>query len=686
MNDGSLRHLQEMLSRLDVLIQDAVVRAEQAGQDPTDALRGFVVTQEEIYRDLSQEALAASWSGDAKLAATVIAPPASGQFSRFWFLAESYGLDALDAAILLICAAPALDSRYERFYSFLQDNVSQRRPSVSLVMNLLGESIEQRYAVWARLQHHMPLREHQLVVTLPDPNQPNATFLKQILGVDERLIGFMLGDDTPDRRVGHVVRLVEAMPEQRVVADIDLGSVRAALPDAPLIYLQGRGAVGQIEAASILCDEAELPLVYVDAGAITASGMVAEWPVVMREGYLNRAALFIDHWDAAWEDDGQPASDLWRRIVRYPLPVFLSAGQGWEPQDDQRTRPMLRQTFDVPPFTQRVAAWQSGAIAAGAEVRDDGLDVLAARYRFTHSQISHAVRSARDRALSRGELPNQEDLFAGAQAQIALRLGRLAQRIEPRASWNHLVLPDDKIEQLREIVKRTQYNHVVQSDWGFKERLGSLTGVSALFAGESGTGKTLSAQILARELGLALYRIDLSGVVSKYIGETEKNLHTIFEEAQASSAILFFDEADALFGKRSEVKDARDRYANIEIAYLLQKIEEYDGIAIMATNLRQNIDEAFTRRIDFMIDFPFPDVEHRYRIWQVHFPEQAPVEAEVDLHMLAERYRLAGGNIRNAVVAAAYLAAANGGAITLDHIRHAVRREYQKMGRLLEGE
>jgi SpoVK/Ycf46/Vps4 family AAA+-type ATPase len=211
-----------------------------------------------------------------------------------------------------------------------------------------------------------------------------------------------------------------------------------------------------------------------------------------------------------------------------------------------------------------------------------------------------------------------------------------------------------------------------------------MHGVSALFAGESGTGKTLSAQVIAHELGLVMYRIDLSAVVSKYIGETEKNLARIFTEAHSSNAILFFDEADALFGKRSEVKDARDRYANIEVAYLLQQIEEYDGVAIMATNLRQNLDDAFTRRLGFMIDFPFPEPKSREALWLSHFPPNAPLGSDVDITALADRYHLAGGNIRNAALAAAFLAAADSGVITTKHIQVAIRREHQKMGRLLQ--
>jgi SpoVK/Ycf46/Vps4 family AAA+-type ATPase len=226
----------------------------------------------------------------------------------------------------------------------------------------------------------------------------------------------------------------------------------------------------------------------------------------------------------------------------------------------------------------------------------------------------------------------------------------------------------------------------VLDTWGVGRKLASSRGVTVLFAGPPGTGKTMAAEIIAGELGLDLYRIDLSTIVSKYIGETEKNIERIFQEAEQSNAILFFDEADALFGKRSEVRDSHDRYANIEISYLLQRMEAYNGVTILATNLRGNLDEAFTRRLQFAVNFPFPEAEDRIRIWKTLFPSEVPRAAEVDLVHMAETFRLAGGNIRNVIVSAAYLAAADGDIVTMAHLLHATRRELQKMGRLVREE
>jgi SpoVK/Ycf46/Vps4 family AAA+-type ATPase len=220
-------------------------------------------------------------------------------------------------------------------------------------------------------------------------------------------------------------------------------------------------------------------------------------------------------------------------------------------------------------------------------------------------------------------------------------------------------------------------------EWGFGRKLSGGKGVNALFAGSSGTGKTMAAEVIANELGLDLYKIDLSSVVSKYIGETEKNLERIFDAAEHADAILFFDEADAIFGKRSEVHDAHDRYANIEVAYLLQRMEQYEGISLLATNLRQNMDEAFVRRLAFIIHFPFPDEESRRRIWTGIWPEEITLDEDVDLGQLARQYKLSGGNIKNVALAAAFLAAPEGGCVTMSHLLQSVRREYQKTGKVL---
>ena len=342
----------------------------------------------------------------------------------------------------------------------------------------------------------------------------------------------------------------------------------------------------------------------------------------------------------------------------------------------------------MPDYPQRCALWErflgdGAANVRGMAVEPADVTALASQFLLTAGQVRDAVASARDRAAQRGRPLNGQDLFAAARAHSNPHLGSLARKILPRYVWDDIILPRDTLALLREIVATVRGRPQVLEEWGVGKKLVSSAGVTVLFSGPPGTGKTMAAEVIANELGLDLYKIDLSTVVSKYIGETEKNLEKIFYEAQSSNAILFFDEADAIFGKRSEVKDAHDRYANIEISYLLQRMEAYDGVTILATNLRANVDEAFTRRLQFAVDLPFPEREYRLRIWRTLFPPDVPRDEDIDFELLARRFKLAGGNIRNVIVSAAYLAADDGNRVTMQHLLHGTRRELQKMGRLV---
>lgn len=684
-NIDSLHHLQTSLARIDGLIRDAVTRAQGAGHDPTDALRGLIISDDEIEGHLAQTSLAGLWPDEDR---SPQLPPIfvdDDPDLPFLYLIETFGLSILDSYILLGCLAPELDRRYERLYAYLQDDVSQRRPTVNLMMNLLGNNVPQRFAVWERLLPGNPLRTHHLVDVTPDPSRHTPSFLAYQLKVDHRIVAYLLGDTNPDQRLKDVVK-IEPHDSIITVPDDVVAPIRAAMPEFPMVYMQGGEGRGQRDTAAALCSQQRMWLLSVDVARLAALEIPFDqaWRLALRESYLANGAVLFDGWQHCLGENQQPLPELWSAIQDYPRPVFLCGSDDWEPLDTYRNRRLLRISFSVPGYPVRLQVWEQFTKSAGVRAKKEDIEALASKFRFTRNQIARAVHTAGDIAKSRSETAGATDLYAGAQAHAGLRLGHLAKRIVPRYNWNDLILPSEPLEQLHEMTAWARYAHVVNDDWGFGHKVGNVQGVSALFAGESGTGKTLSAQVIAKELGLVLYRIDLSAVVSKYIGETEKNLSVIFAEAKSGNAILFFDEADAIFGKRSEVKDARDRYANLEIAYLLQEIEDYDGIAILATNLRQNLDDAFTRRLDFLVDFPFPESEYRRRIWATHFPPEAPIASDIDLDEIAERYHLAGGNIRNVALGAAYLAASDGGMITRSHIRRAIRREHQKMGRLLD--
>jgi hypothetical protein len=329
-----------------------------------------------------------------------------------------------------------------------------------------------------------------------------------------------------------------------------------------------------------------------------------------------------------------------------------------------------------PTLAERRELWR--AHAPGADV-----DGVAARFRLSMAQIAHAADVADASARARGNGPPvAADLERGARDASRTRLGALAVRVEPRAGWNDLVLPAGPLELLRSVAAFLRHRDLVLSEWGYERTIAGGQGLKVLFAGESGTGKTMAAGVIAGDLGLDLFRVDLATVVSKYVGETEQNLDRIFDAAEGSNALLLFDEADALFGKRSEVKDAHDRYANIEVAYLLQRMEAYAGGVILTTNLRSNMDDAFLRRLDILVEFPFPEAADRRRLWRGLVPPEAPLADDVELDLLGNRFRLTGGSIRNCSVTAAFLAADEDALIGMRQLLRAVAQELRKQGRL----
>jgi SpoVK/Ycf46/Vps4 family AAA+-type ATPase len=514
---------------------------------------------------------------------------------------------------------------------------------------------------------------------------------------DQRVVDFLLGHDKIDNRLLAFTRRVDplhcwsdlALPEGLIV---QLTHATQSLEGAGgIFFFHGPYGVGKQAAAEAICAELELPLLVADLGQALVSDLSPATTVALlrREARLQGAGLYLAHFEALLADGPQGPSQvmaLAHALARPGFPVFLGSEIRWHPAGLWPETCFLSFDLPLPAFPLRLRLWDQALRSNGHQLGAD-TDVAAVANEFVLSagQIQDAAREAGHltavRAADQRDI-STDDLHAAARAQSNQGLRRLAQKIEPIYTWSDIVLPRRAMQQLHEVYASVKYRHVVYSCWGFDRKLSLGKGLNALFSGPSGTGKTMAAQILARELNLDLYKIDLSSVVSKYIGETEKNLDRIFREAQASNAILFFDEADALFGKRSEVKDAHDRYANIEVAYLLQKMEEYDGITILATNLRKNMDEAFTRRLHHIVEFPFPDQAHRERIWQGMFPAETPLVGDVDFGFLARQFELTGGNIRNVALAAAFMAAEDGGAIRMEQLILATARELQKMGKL----
>jgi hypothetical protein len=695
-------HLLDELHRLDRMIHRQVLRMRAARLLDDDEFRGLYIPDALVDNLLGNRPGAEDSPRVAELSRAIAA---SALESERWAqsapefplnrLVRIFGLTGFARDVVLIVAAPELDLRYQTLYAYVQNDVTRRRPTVDLALKLLctdlGEQLDRRSA----FSPAEPLFHHQLLRLLEDPQDREAPLGARVLKAEPRVVEFLLEVDRIDDALAGFtthVRPATGPDQPPLSAELRarLGFAAQALADAPgVLLLRGDHGAGKREAAGAVCASLGRPMLAVDLEAAVLSGLPADRFIVLvrREALLRGAAVYLSGWHALTGEN--PGADLrwrparlWHELGSMGLPVVIGNESTWQPPAGGPVR-----SFDfelpLPSIADRIPLWQRACNGQSPPGRD--LEVLAGTFTLTPGQISDAARAAGRLALLRppGERrPTISDLREAARTQAAGGLPRLAQKVEASFAWDDLVLPARSLQQLREICAGVRHRATVHARWGFEEKLRLGRGLNVLFQGPSGTGKTMAASILASELALELYKIDLSTVVSKYIGETEKNLSSIFREAQRSGAILLFDEADALFGKRSEVKDAHDRYANIEVAYLLQKMEEFAGIAILATNLNKNIDQAFVRRMHHIVEFPFPSAAYREPIWRSVFSSQAPVADDLDFDFLARQFELAGGNIRNAALGAAFLAAEDGGPIAMEHVVLAVAREIQKLGKL----
>ena len=698
----SMRYLQSELARIDVLIHREVRRWQLTGQNMDDNFRGLYVSDTDADA-LLQRPFSSSWGQNAppdEVDQTfkdmfAYAEAQSQQFlqecmqqgttPRLFYLASIFKLQRTDLDILLICLATNLDLKYERLFGYLQDDVTRKRPTVNLVLDLLGQPGVQRFNLWHHLMEDAPLFKYRLIEKISD--QPKQSLLTHTLHVDETLVSWLLGHYAPASELGFSARLAYPQTNETdlLLTDRILGSLDVSTLSNHTLVFFGPDHARKDAAARMVAASLDHPLLSTNLEEIDRESVSLELSLklALRDAQLNQAIPFFSGWDVLLGEDNTLPAVYLHILSEYDGIKLIAGNLQMQPHTMSDQHAFLWYNFDQPLYRQRRKVWGHFLEAYTQEPRLE-LDAVAGQFLLTAAQIRDAYLTARDAAAQRGERITSEDLFAAARAYSNRRLVNLAKKIEPRYGWDDIILPADQINILHEIINTVRTRPIVLEEWGVREKLASSSGVATLFAGPPGTGKTMGAEIIAHELGLDLYKIDLSTVVSKYIGETEKNISKIFEEAETSNAILFFDEADALFGKRSEVRDSHDRYANIEISYLLQRMEAYDGVTILATNLRANLDEAFTRRLQFIVDFPFPQEGDRLRIWQTLFPRQVPCEEDIDFSMLAKRYKLAGANIRNIIVSAVYLAAADGKKISMQHLLHGTHRELQKMRRLIE--
>jgi SpoVK/Ycf46/Vps4 family AAA+-type ATPase len=612
-------------------------------------------------------------------------------------LASCFQLTEFELQALIICLAPQVDARYEKIYGYVQNDITRKAPSIELILSLLCPSVEERLQYAPLLDANANLRHFGLIEYLE--NESGSSAAQHFFRADSRIYQFVLGNHHLDRRLLSEVSILPSRKWDQVVFEAKLKTrlkklfsvnFKSTGRQGPIFFLFGRQGVGKKAIAQALCHEAGIGLAVTDIRILLQAPEMLRNKIrlILREGLLQPYAIYFDHFHSL--DDKQEENPLGLRwlmdeINSFGLMTFIGS-----------ERPLPTELLDLPTIlpveiphpnaSAQKKIWKMYLNDTLQENRSRAINRLTSRFNLTGGQIMRAVQLAKRTARAietEAKKLTVPDLFASCRIQSQPKLAALARKIEPKYSWDDLILPEEQMSQLQELASHVKHKQTVMGNWGFARKMSLGHGLNALFAGPSGTGKTMSAEVIANDLGLDLYKIDLSSVVSKYIGETEKNLNRIFTEAEHSNVILFFDEADALFGKRSEVKDAHDRYANIEVGYLLQKMEEYEGIVILATNFSRNLDDAFVRRLQFTIEFPFPTEPYRRQIWDGIWPEEMPRSQELDLDFMAGQYELAGGNIRNIALAAAYLAAEDGGVVNKDHLFRATRREFQKMGKVV---
>ena len=667
-----------VLGRVGVIecrVRALVTARRSVDPDPDDPFRGLYLTDAAVTRLLAADrphgdplgsVEAATRSAAAERAADEAED--AGHRLRLRDLTATFDLDSLDSDLLLVALACDVDVRFEQLFGYLNDDVTRRRPTVGVALELCGVPLASP-AGYERLVHG-PLVDGGLL-QVEDTDRP---FPGRTLRVPDRVVAHLLGDDAPDAALGPVLADLPEVPWG------DPRALAGAISEGPvLVYLRepptGSGRVLAVEALRLTGAGALL----VDLERLAAQPEPERLArLATREARLSGAGLVAGPVKAVTKLQG-----VLDALVATPSPTVFVGDSMWDP-DWCAVPPLL---LEVPPSTnaERRQLWRFAL--AGAGMQRDSLDATT-QFRLRPEGVARAARAAQVQArLSPDGRVTAAHLRAGARAENGSALERLARRVEPAVGWDDLVLPPPVLISLREVALRARHRETVLGDWRMRPGGGRGHGVAALFAGDSGTGKTMSAEVIARELGLDLYVVDLATVVDKYVGETEKNLERIFSAATGVNAVLLFDEADAVFGRRSEVKDAHDRYANIESAYLLQRMETFDGLAILATNLRANIDEAFTRRLDVVVDFPLPDAVHRRALWDKSLGGSLVRDPDLDLAFCADSFELAGGAIRSAAVTAAYFAAEDGGVVRMRHLITAVQREYRKLGRLcLESE
>lgn len=642
---------------------------------------------------------AAFQEADSRLEASRQAFIDLGAEPPFDALARCWTLDSTDVAVLRLVVAPVLDSSFRKRIARFKDNVLLDYPDVDFLLAMLRDTRVERLNLRERFLPGSPLVNARLVQLLLPREAGSDALLAHEVRLPDRVVSYLLGHEHLDRTIATFARVSRpAATLDRVVLDPEVLD-RVATLVRPILQREvpgdtgvtlgfgGPSGTGKTLLASALAASEGRPMIAVDSARLAALDTLPDETLdaLFQEATMRRAVLVFDACEALFGQKNPRMPALFARLERHAGVTILCATDSHQLDPAVERHVDYQVEFDAPDGPRRERLWTLHLAEDTLDATVD-LPALAQTFEFTGGQIANAAGVSRQLSAARGgDSLAQVDLTAGAWAQVRADMEEYARRRKVHLTLDDLILPDEEMKLVREVLDAAKHRTFILTRWGFGKRMPTGRGLCCLFVGDPGTGKTLCAEIMAEMLGQNLYQISIPRVMSKYIGETEKNIEKIFQTARANNSILLFDEADALFTSRVKVDTSVDRFSNMEINLLLQEIERFDGIALLTTNLEKNMDKAFERRIQFKIRFPFPDKRHRTLIWKSLIPRECPIDTDIDWDLVGESFELSGGNIKNAILRAAYRAARDGRRIGMDHLVDAAEAECRHAGRLFRG-
>jgi SpoVK/Ycf46/Vps4 family AAA+-type ATPase len=620
---------------------------------------------------------------------------------------QLFGLNDEEYLILNICLAIQVFPQYEKVFTYLHDNASRKLPSIDLVLNILHSTFENKISSKDYFSFKEPLLANNLIELINDPYEKNNPSSIRQFRINDRIYNYICNIKGEQKELANLIQVLEIDKFSQYLSSIydddhskkirhfienNMGSFMNN-DQSYAFYFYGPYGSGKNETAISIAQLLNKPLINIDMNRVCASSSKKDndFELMIRESVLLNAIMYFFNIEIIFENQDNLVIKkiFFDTLSNYSRLTIIASNRKFDIRSEFENKQLYEIDFEVPGYHKRQMYWQNylnqRSIIEDYQISENvNIQYLAGKFKFTKGQIKDAIKAALTSAKWKSDnqkVIHEQELFQGCHLQSNQELQSLAKKITTHYTLDDIILPEDQKNQIDEIIQCVKNKNIVYDEMGFGNKMSYGRGLNILFSGLSGTGKTMASAIIANTLNLEIFEINISQILSKFVGETEKRIADIFNSAR--NAVIFFDEADALFGKRTKIKDAHDKYANIETSFLLREIEKYEeGCVLLATNRKDNVDEAFTRRMDFIVDFPFPNTQDRLKIWHNIFPEETRIDTNIDFDFLAEKFNLSGGNIQNAAIASAFYASQNDKIITMKHIIKAIKREYQKMNKL----